>query len=255
MYHMDVISGLILGIVQGLTEFVPISSSGHLILVRDALGLATEHGLAFDAVLHLATAFAVLVYFRRDVWQALTGKNTKLLFALIFGTIPAVVLGFAFQGYLETVTRSPMVVAWMLVLGSLLFVAAEWLGTQTQQLSPKKGWWIGLYQALALVPGVSRSGASISGGLLFGLSREEATRFAFLLSFPVLFGVGILKLFELGSVGFDGGLGLSLLFSSAVAFVVGLLAIHFMVQFLKNHRLYIFAVYRIVLAGIVFLMF
>jgi undecaprenyl-diphosphatase len=250
---MDIFSAIVLGAVQGITEFVPVSSTGHLILVRDALGLSGENGLAFDAVLHLATALAVIVYFRADIWRLVScPRDYRVLwYALILGTIPAALIGFFFQDTVETILRSPAVVVTALLGGSALFVLAERLGRRDAVLSPEKGFWIGLYQATALMPGMSRSGASISGGLLLGLSREEATRFAFLLSFPIILGAGGLKFLELARSGFAGGLGIELVVGSVVAFALGLAAIHFMIRFLKKHTLYGFAVYRVVLALLV----
>lgn len=246
---------IVLGIVQGLTEFIPVSSSGHLILARDVLGMSLDGSLAFDAVLHLATALAVLVYFRRDILNLLTKakEHVTMWWALILGTIPALVLGLLFENAIEAYVRSSSVVAGALIAGSLLFVIAEWVGKQNRELSKEKGFMIGIFQSLALIPGISRAGASISGGLLFGLTREKATRFAFLLGFPILFGVGVSKLMTLLSLGQAVSVTIPLLASSVVAFVVGLGAIHWMLVFLKQHTLYGFAVYRVLLAVLVLL--
>lgn len=196
----EILNYLVLGVVQGLTEFLPISSTGHLVVARDLLGITAEYGLATDAVLHLATAFAVLLYFRKDIARLVAGAfawvsgrvveraDRVLILALLFGTIPAVVVGLLFQDVIESTFRSPALVAYALLGGSLLFFVAERAATQSGALSARKGVLIGLFQALALIPGVSRSGATISGGLLLGLHREEAARFAFLLSFPVILG-------------------------------------------------------------------
>ncbi|MCI0620002.1 undecaprenyl-diphosphatase UppP [Candidatus Wolfebacteria bacterium] len=250
---MDIFSAIVLGVVQGVTEFIPVSSTGHLVLVREVFQLPDAGGLAFDAVLHLATALAVLVYFRHDIWQLIRRPKTHavLWHALILGTVPAVLIGFFLRDAVETVFRNPVVVVTALFGGSVLFILAERLGRHDQTLSPSKGFWVGLYQATALVPGVSRSGASIAGGLLFGLTREEATRFAFLLSFPIILGAGSLKLLELAHGGVGDGLGIELLVGSLTAFILGLAAIHFMIRFLKHHTLYGFAVYRVLLAILV----
>jgi len=268
----EVMQAIVLGLVQGVTEFVPVSSSGHLILVRDLLSIQPDSALAFDAVLHLATALAAVVYFRKEIaniglslirrvfrsfgnLDAEGSKQLTLAWALLLGTIPAVLLGIFFESFIETYLRSSYVVSLSLIGGSLLFILAEKLATQSKEVSRKSGLIVGFFQALALIPGISRAGASISGGLLFGFTREYAAKFAFLLGIPILLGVGIVKLVELSSVGFAGGLGLSLLVSSAVAFAVGFLSIHFMMQFLKNHTLYVFALYRILLAFLVLAIF
>lgn len=262
---MDFTSGFILGVVQGVTEFLPISSSGHLILAREVLGLdVTGVGLSVDAVLQLATSLAILLYFWRDflamavaAYNWLRGRvipsHEKILIgALIVGTVPAVILGLLLENIMETSFRNPELVAWTLILGAVFFFVAERLAKQSQELNVKRGFWIGMFQTLALIPGMSRSGSSIAGGLLLGLSRERATRFAFMLGFPIIFGSGMKKLLELLGNGGLTQLGLPLLLSSVTAFVVGVLAMHFMVRYLKNHTLNIFIVYRIALALVVF---
>lgn len=232
-------NAIILGIVQGLTEFIPVSSSGHLILAREFLSV---HGndLAFDAVLQLATVLAVLVYFWKDLWGLL--YDWKKLKIIILATIPAVVFGLLLEKYMETVFRNVLLVAIMLAVGSFIMLLSEYFSTKDKTLTLKNGFIIGLFQCLALIPGMSRSGMTISGGLFTGLSREEATRFSFLLSFPIILGSGLKKAFDIQS--FDLSFGLAFL----TAFIVGLAAIHFLIKFLKNHSLRAFAWYRILLA-------
>jgi|TARA_Y100000310_G_scaffold63585_1_gene59025 undecaprenyl-diphosphatase len=260
---MDITQGLILGVVQGITEFLPISSSGHLILARETLGIQTEFGLAFDAVLHFATALAVLVYFRRDLIRLIQTafswcrrvpvepKDKVLLMALALGTAPAVVLGILLESTMETAFRNPVLVAVTLLVGAGIMFFAERAAKQTGSLTAKKGLWIGFLQSLALVPGMSRAGMAISGGLLFGLTREEAARFAFLLALPILLGAGGKKLLELGSANAVGDMGLSLLGSAIAAFVVGIVSMHYLIKYLKNHTLNIFVWYRVALALLV----
>jgi undecaprenyl-diphosphatase len=230
---------IILGIVQGLTEFIPVSSSGHLILAREFL---TIHGndLAFDAVLQLATILAVAVYFWKDLWGLL--YDWKKLKIIILATIPAVVFGLLLEKYMETVFRNVLLVAIMLAVGSFIMLLSEYFSTKDKTLTLKNGFIIGLFQCLALIPGMSRSGMTISGGLFTGLSREEATRFSFLLSFPIILGSGLKKALDIQT--FDLSFGLAFI----TAFIVGLGAIHFLIKFLKNHSLRAFAWYRILLA-------
>ena len=249
---MEIFDAVILGVVQGITEFVPISSSGHLIVARDVFDISTKGSLAFDAVLHLATAFAVLAYFWRDIAAIFSGERSHLIGALLLGTAPAVAIGLLFEGAIEETLRSTTVVAWALIAGSVLFVLAEWLGKRKEELTMGKGLIAGVFQAFALIPGVSRAGATISGGMLAGLNREAAVRFAFLLSFPILFGVGIKQLLTIISWEQTTAMTMPLTVGSVVAFLVGLGAIHAMVTFLKNHKLYIFAVYRVLLALAIF---
>jgi len=263
---MTALESVILGLVQGLTEFLPVSSTGHLILAREMLGLTTEYGLAVDATLHFATAFAVLIYFRKELWGillevletfrggVLTRQTKILLSALVLGTIPAVIAGLLLEDTMDTVFRSAELVAWVLIAGSGLFLLSEWVlkrYEEKQELTIGKGVIIGCFQALALVPGMSRSGSTISGGMLLGLSREEAARFAFLLSLPIIIGAGSMKLLELGGAGLAQGEWGMILLAAIAAFGSGVAAIHYLLRFLKNHSLMVFVVYRLLLAGIV----
>ncbi len=259
---------ILLGIVQGLTEFIPVSSSGHLIIVRNILGLG-QGGLAYDAVLQLATAFASIIYFRNDIkniivyiGRALLGKKSNkkeqtLILALIWGTIPAVLAGILLEQYMETIFRNIELICATLVFGSVIMFLAEYIVKRRnyeEDLTPVKGFVIGLFQCLALVPGISRSGATISGGIFSGLGRENAAKFSFLLSIPILLGTGFKKLAEV----LGGGEGLlvnHLLLASITAFLVGIASIHFLMKFLKKYPLDIFIWYRIVLAVILFVYF
>src|SRR3989344_1489466 len=256
----------VLGLIQGLTEFIPVSSSGHLILAREWLGMTPgASDLGFDAVLQLATSFAVLAYFRRDIAELARwfftkisgkpiGENQQTLWlALAFGTIPAVLAGLLLESSMETIFRSSTLVAWTLLVGAALMFVADTFGKQGKELSLKKGFIVGLFQILALVPGISRSGAPISGGVLVGLTREVAIRFSFLLSFPILFGSGLKKLLDLYQTGALSVLGLDLFLGSLIAFASGLAAIHFLVKYLKHHNLSLFIWYRVALAAVALL--
>lgn len=254
---MNALEALILGLVEGLTEFLPVSSTGHLIIVRDILGLQMEQGLAVDAVLNMAAVAAVLFYFFRDIVRivqgTLGGDRTQrtLLIALILATIPGALLGFIFEDTIATTFRSSLWVAAGLVVGSVLFVLGERFAKQAGELTVQKGIIIGLFQALALVPGMSRSGMSIVGGLLMGLTREAATRFAFLLSAPLIFGAGLKSLYDLRGSGALADDASMIALSALAAFVSGLVAIHFMLKFLRTHSLMPFVWYRLALAAII----
>lgn len=267
--NMTYIESLVLGFLQGITEFLPVSSSGHLVLAHDFLGIVGEGSLAFDAVLHLATASAVLIYFRQDFWllfQALLRKlgrlpvhprDLTLAYALLIGTIPAVLVGVMLEDIMATLFRNPLLVAGSLLAGSALFVYAEWHyynSVPQNEMTLKKGLQVGLFQCLAFVPGFSRSGATIAGGMLLGLSRSEAARFGFLLAVPLLMGAGAKKLLELISVG--GTIEWGTIAAGAVAaFVVGLMAIHFMLTFVRRYSLWPFVWYRVLLALLVIYIF
>lgn len=262
---MDTISAIALGFIQGLTEFLPVSSSGHLVLMHSLLGVVESHDLAFDAVLQLSTVLAVVVYFYEEIYILLQTVMRKLgrlpvnerdmvmVKALGLGTLPALILGFFLEDIMETAFRSPLLVALVLVLGSILFMFAEYRYDNCfhdRELTPKTGWKIGFFQALALVPGFSRSGATIAGGMLLGLSRSDAAKFSFLLSVPIILGSGLKKLYEFITMG-DAAPWAPILFASLVAFAVGLAAIHFMLGFVRRHTLWPFIWYRILLASFI----
>jgi len=273
---MTYTTGTLLGALQGLTEFLPISSSGHLIIARELFGLTDSGGLAFDAILQLGTIFAVFIFFRRDVLQLLkttaaiifkkpvAPQDRTLLIAIIIGTVPALIAGLALEQTMETVFRSAALVAVTLVVGSLLMWVAEkrvWgLSPQTDypqtaRLTVKQGFWIGVFQCLALVPGMSRSGSTISGGLLLGLSREEAARFSFLLSMPIILGSGLKKLYDLLKHHELSAVGPEIFVGFFTAFIVGYACIAFLLKYLKTHSLNVFIYYRLALAVVVFIAF
>ncbi len=264
---MDTISAIVLGFVQGITEFLPISSTGHLVILHSILGVEDESSLAFDAMLHLATAFAVIVYFFDELFVLVqtvfrklgrlpvNPKDLMIVKAIAIGTIPAVIAGLLLESYMEAAFRNPILVALVLIFGSVFFMYAEYIyenNFHTGEMDMKTGLKIGLFQTLALIPGVSRSGATIAGGMILGLSRTDAARFSFLLAVPVILGAGAKKIIELLSSPTDVawvpiGIG------AFIAFVVGLAAIHFMITFVRKHSLWPFIWYRIGLA--VFVLF
>lgn len=263
---MTYLVATILGFVQGITEFLPVSSSGHLILVRSIFSQNTVNGLAFDAVLQLATSFALLLFFYKEILHIFTslvnmlmGRNISdtdksLLLSLVLGTIPAIVFGLILESKMETIFRNPSLVAVALVLGSLLIYLAEKVSKQDKVLSVKRGVIIGFFQTLALVPGISRSGATISGGLISGLNRVEAVKFSFLLSLPILFGTGFKKLYDLRGDLASHDFGLSLLLASLVAFITSYFTIKFLLGYVKNNNFNYFIWYRIALAVLIFIL-
>lgn len=265
---MTNIVAIILGFIEGVTEFIPVSSSGHLIIVRQILGVNNFGGLTFDAVLQLSATLAVLVYFWSDVldlikkaWRMIFKKgiveegDRVMIYAILIGTIPAVIFGLLFENLMATVFRNAELVALTLVLGSILFWFAEKVAKQDKVLTLGRGIVIGFFQCLAIVPGVSRSGSTISGGLIVGLNKNEAVRFSFLLSLPILLGAGLKKVFEVRHELLSTSFGLSLFLGCVTAFVTGLIAISFLIKYLKTHNLNIFIWYRVILAIIIFLVF
>ena len=266
---LEFLEAILLGVVQGLTEFLPVSSSGHLLLGQYFLGLDQDRfGLPFDVALHLGTLVAVVAFFWRDLLRmagafarSLTpgGRNLadpdqRLAYLILASTIPAALIGFSLEGFFEEAVRSPWVVVFNLVAVGILFIVAEAVGTRTRRadkLRFAEAVGIGLAQAAALVPGVSRSGATITLGLFLGLRREEAARFSFLMSVPIIAGAGSLQLAEVLSRGMDSSQALMFaagFFSSAA---VGYLAIRFFLRFVVHHSLRAFAYYRFGLAAVV----
>ena len=262
---MDILSSILLGVVQGITEFLPVSSTGHLVLMHSVLGVEDTSSLAFDAVLQLATALAVVVYFFDEIFiliQTVMRKMGRLpvnekdflyVKALLIGTVPAVIAGLLLESYMESVFRNPILVAVVLILGSFFFMYAEYVyqnNFHTGEVDVRTGFKVGLFQVLALIPGMSRSGATIAGGMILGMSRTDAARFSFLLALPIIIGSGLKKLLELITSS-EAVAWAPLLVGSGVAFAVGLCAIHFMITFVRKHTLWPFIWYRITLAAFV----
>jgi len=252
---MSVIDALILGLVQGLTEFIPVSSSGHLVVLHEWLGV-TDASLLFDVSLHLGTLIALLIYFHKDLiklTKSLFSKDsyTNLAIVLLIATIPAVIFGVLLQDAAETTFRSPILVATTLIIVALLMIYSEKYSeklpnkTKLMKISKKQGLIVGFAQAVALIPGVSRSGATITMGLFSGINREDATRFSFLLGIPIMIGA-VLKVFTDGS-NFSTIANEKTIFLVGMisAFASGLFAIQFMLRYLAKHKLNIFAYYRI----------
>lgn len=246
------------GAVQGLTEFLPISSTGHLIIFENIFGLSQENfGLSFDASLHLGTFFAVSVFFFKDYLQLFKLKD-GLLVKLIVATLPAAIFGLLFESAIESTLRQISVVAVALISFSPVLILAEIYSQKTKKKdSPtiKNSFIIGLFQSLALIPGISRSGSTISAGLFVGLRREQAARFAFILSGPIIAAAGTKKFLEVLTS--SGGSSINIDF-----FIIGIissaffgyLTIKYLLKYLSTNSLYPFVIYRIVL-GILLLTF
>ncbi len=253
---MNPVDAVMLGILQGATEFLPVSSSGHLILAEYFLGLK-DVSIVFDVTLHMGTLLAVLYYFRED-WKAMAAslvnqRDVRLLFLLILGTIPGAIFGFFLEDIVSTVLRSPWVVVSTLSGVALLLFAAERMSRQNrtfERIGVRDALVVGCAQALAVVPGVSRSGITMTAALFLGMERQAAAKFSFLLSAPIIAGAGFyegLKLFRHGFSGLDA----SYLWGFLAACISGYLAIAFLMKFLVRHTFYPFVSYRLVLAGIV----
>jgi len=269
---MDLLNALILGLVQGLTEFLPISSSAHIRIVGAFLGTGEDPGAAFTAITQLGTETAVVVYFWRDItgivgnwFRALFGRiprddpKARLGWLIIVGSIPIVVIGLLFQDEIETTLRSLWIVAGTLIGFGLLLGVADWVGRKQRRL--KELTWghgviFGFAQALALIPGVSRSGGTITAGLFMGYERRAAARYSFLLAIPAVFGSGIFQAVKsiakpctTAMTGCTPELfgPLETVAATVVAFVVGFLVIAFFMSYISKRSFLPFVIYRVLL--------
>ena len=263
---MSWVQVIVLSIVQGLTEFLPVSSSGHLRIVSQ-LFWGEDAGASFTAVIQLVTELAVLVFFAKDIWRILTAWfagladkskrnfDYRMGWMVIAGTIPVGLAGVLLKDLIRENFRNLWITATVLILFSLVFILAERRGKKTrgfEELTMKDAVVMGLWQCLALIPGVSRSGGTISGGLFLNLDREVATRFSFLLAIPAVLASGLFSLPD----AFDpqagqAASGLQLLVGSGIGFVVGYISIAWLLKFVSNHSFAWFAAYRIPLGLLV----
>ena len=258
---MTVIQAALLGVVQGLTEFLPVSSSAHLILVRDLFGWeAGSAEIAFDVACHLGTLFAVLIYFREDVARlvvaapgALAGRTDESARAgrlIVVATVPIATVGWLFADLVERL-RQPAVTAVALAVGALVMLAAERVGSRSRtaaSLSVLEAVGLGCAQAAALVPGVSRSGAVITVAMLSGLTREAAARFTFLVGIPAILAAGVRAAWTVGVIGMTE-YATVLLVGFATSCVVGYLAVAGLFRYIARNSLDLFAYYRLVVAA------
>ncbi len=265
---MSWLQALVLGLVQGLTEFLPISSSGHLRIVSEIF-FGDDAGAAFTAVTQLGTEAAVLIYFARDIghlvatWfrgfvsaQVRATPDYRIAWLVIIGTIPIGVLGFIFEDQIQTSGRNLWIIGSTLIVFGLVLAAAEHYGQQRrplEQLTVTDGVVMGLAQAMALVPGVSRSGGTISAGLFLGLTRPTAVRYSFLLAIPAVIAAG---LFQIPDVFTVGGPGLQptvaqMVVATLLAAAVGYAAIAWLLRYVERHSVYLFVWYRLALGTVV----
>ena len=258
---------LVLGVVQGLTEFLPISSSAHLRIISGVF-FGHDPGAAFTAVSQLGTEAAVIVYFARDLWnlisvwfrglrsaEARAEPDYRVAWLVIVGTIPIAVLGIIFKTQIETVARNLWVIATTMLLFGILLGLAERLGpqrTEINQLKPAQGVVLGFAQAMALIPGVSRSGGTITVGLFLGLTRTAAVRYSFLLAIPAVVAAGLFTLPDIAEGGPNAPTPIQMVVATAIAFVVGYAVIAWLLRFVAKHSVYVFVWYRVALGVLLF---
>ena len=255
---MSTLQAAILGLVQGLGEFLPISSSAHLVLIP-WLFKWNDPGLTFDIALHIGTLIAVAIYFWKDWLKLITKGLTdvrstegKLFWYLVAATIPGAVVGFLLEKKAETIFREPILIATMLILLGVLLYWADRRGVkhiEMNRITFRTSLFIGLSQALAIIPGVSRSGITMTMGLLMGLTREGAARFSFLLAAPIIFGAALVKLPFL--VSNPSVLTINFIIGILVSFVIGIFSIGFLLRYVQTNNFLPFAWYRFILGSLV----
>jgi undecaprenyl-diphosphatase len=260
---MGIGAAVLLGIVQGVTEFLPISSSAHLILAREFFGWdAGRFGLPFDVACHVGTLAAVLAFFRKDIGELLfaapaalrrdpgpAGRRLRLIAA---GTVPIVIVGLLFADWLETEVRGPRVAAAALAAGAILLLVVERLGPRVkgeEALTLPGAFLIGIGQAAALIPGMSRSGTTIAAGMALGLRRDAAARFTFLMSAPAVAAAAVKEAIALRAVPIESSMVVVMLVGLVTSGVVGYLTVKYFLRFLVSNRLDVFAWYRLLLAA------
>jgi undecaprenyl-diphosphatase len=255
---LTLLEAIILGIVQGLTEFLPISSSGHLVLAQSILGI-TEPPLFFDVMLHLGTLLAVIVFFRKDIWDIIssifgrdpsksgrishykTRRSARLFFwYIVIGTIPTLIIALILKNTIEKAFLDPMIVSIMLIVTGIILWLSGRIGQRGKELNSIRAIIIGIVQGIAALPGISRSGSTISTALMAGIDGEKAARFSLLLSLPAIFGATILELKDVESINIST---FTIIIGIFIAFVVGYVSINLLVKILKRGRFSIFAYY------------
>ncbi|MFA7662940.1 MAG: undecaprenyl-diphosphatase UppP [Patescibacteria group bacterium] len=264
---MDYILSLVFGIVQGITEFFPVSSSGHLILLHELTHFNLSDNLAFDVALHFGTFLALVLFFYKDLikllsawlksfsnWQVKSDFDQRLAWLILVAIIPAGIAGYFFESQIESLFYQPWIIALMLIVVGILFLIVERLNlTQhdLKNLTWKQSLLIGLSQILAFIPGTSRSGITIIAGMSTKLNREQATRFSFLMSTPLIFGASLSKGLDLVKISLSQKEILIFMIGLISSTVVGYLAIKYLLKFVSKYRLDFFAYYRFALAGII----
>lgn len=249
---MNLIGAVILGLLQGLTEFLPVSSSGHLVIGEYLLGLRMP-GVTLEIWLHLGTLLAVLVYFRRSTFSLVRSiflirhetdqSNRQLALAIIIGSIPAAVVGVLFKAVIEEAFSSAQLAAAMLLITGAILIISNWARNQNLNINIGRGFIVGLAQAAAILPGISRSGSTISVAMLMGVDPSRAAEFSFLLSIPAVGGAFLFDLISSGREVFHSGNMGAYIIGMAVSFGVGYLSIHYLLKIIRRGRFYIFGFY------------
>ena len=258
---MGLIEAILLGLLQGITEFLPVSSSGHLVLARALSGTNIEPGITYEIVVHFGSFCSIAVYYRKlilkilqDLFKSLTptairekrymqDDNTRLSFIIILSMIPAMIVGFTLKDVIEEAFLNPFFVSFMLLVTGTILYSTKFIGQPEKDVNASRGFWMGVAQAFAIIPGISRSGSTISLGLLLGIDRDKVANFSFLMVLPVLAGamlLEILDLIEIGSVLIPVS---SLIAGFFTSFISGYLALSYLIKLLKRDKFYYFSYY------------
>ncbi|MDP6457093.1 MAG: undecaprenyl-diphosphate phosphatase [Candidatus Marinimicrobia bacterium] len=251
---MNALDATILGALQGVTEFLPISSSGHLVLMEELLKVS-QPGLVFEVTVHMGTLMSILTVFWQDLKNLLsdlsTRENRMMIIYIILATIPIAVVGLVFKPEIEQSFHNLQLVGLSLLVTATALIVTKWVGKEQTEVDGKRAIIIGIAQSLALIPGISRSGITIASGLIAGLKRREAARFSFLIAIPALIGSGLLTLPDLALSGANGIPAMVLLTGLVTSFVVGIIVLKLLLGILEKGRLYYFGFYCLIVGGIV----
>jgi len=274
---LNIWEAILLGIIQGLTEFLPISSTGHLTVAGKLMHLISdqhpEQWTAFIAVIQLGTVLAVIIYFWKDIWKIVLdfinqnlnkrvkyseqSLNSRLGWMIIIGTIPVVVIGLSLKKIIEgTITKDLYVIAASLIGLSVILAIAEKLAglkKDMEKITKRDAFWVGVAQCFALIPGSSRSGTTITGGLFLGMNRETAARFSFLLSIPAVLASGFLELYEARKF-LDPSMAVHMIVSTIFSFILGYISIDLLLKYLRKNTTFVFVYYRIALGVLILIL-
>lgn len=254
---MDILQSFLLGIIQGLTEFLPISSSGHLVLGKQILGVEVETGITFEVVVHFGTLCSILVYYRKIIWELIISglsflrapsekkedPNVKLIGFILISMIPAMIVGFTLKDQVESIFSSPLIVSAMLIVTGLMLFSTKFVKDTPNEVSLGKSFMIGIAQSFAMIPGISRSGSTISTALWLGVKREAAANFSFLMLIPVIAGAMLLEVKELIELGITDAALINLVIGFFAAFISGYYALKYLIIILKRRGFHYFAYY------------
>lgn len=258
---MDVLQAFLLGILQGITEFLPISSSGHLVLARELLESPVMKGITFEVVVHFGTLCSILVYYAPEIRKILNSlfnvvkhpvsfgqayredKNFKLILFILWSMIPALIVGLLFEDAIESRMMNATSVGYMLLLTGVLLLLTRWLSAENRTFGWGNTFGVGLAQAMAIVPGISRSGSTISAGLYLGIPRKRVADFSFLMVIPVIAGAMLLKIVEMTETGIEMGAVWILVVGFLSAFISGYYALKYLIKVLQKGGLHWFALY------------